>query len=118
LTNPTSFNYTFSSPASPSSKPEPELFALDKLTSFQLPNNQVLARNSRTGKEMVLPQDALNALSFCTNFRTIEEHVETLMEGLDGDPARAAAIREVVQSVHDGGLTISASEICRLWSVY
>jgi hypothetical protein len=113
LTNPTSFNYTFSSPASPSSKPEPELFALDKLTSFQLPNNQVLARNSRTGKEMVLPQDALNALSFCTNFRTIEEHVETLMEGLDGDPARAAAIREVVQSVHDGGLTISASEICR-----
>jgi hypothetical protein len=111
MTNPTSFTYSFSNPGTPPAKPEPELFALDKLSHHTLPDNQVLVRNPRTGKEMILPQDAVNALNFCTDFRTIEQHVDVLMEGLDGGPARAAAIRAVVQSVHDGGLTISAREI-------
>jgi hypothetical protein len=35
------------------------------------------------------------------------------MKGSDGSPERAAAIRQVVQSFRDGGLTISAAEICK-----
>jgi hypothetical protein len=61
-----------------------------------------------------VPADHVNPLiGYCSVFRTLDEHVAELMKGSDGAAARAAAIRQVVQSFRDGGLTISAAEICR-----
>lgn len=117
VTKPTStFSYTFSmggdSPVAQEQELEQELFALDQLNEVQQPDGSILARNTRVGKEMVLPQEVLNAMSHCCDFRTMEEHVATLMDGNDPEAGRADAIRSVVQSVHDGGLTVSAKDIC------
>jgi len=110
---PTSFSYTFSGPGPKGPAPEAELFAMDQWNEFRLPGGQVLARNPNTGKEMVLPQEVVTAMSYCREFRSLAEHVDVLMEDLDGDPARAAAIESVVKSIRDGGLTVSARDICR-----
>lgn len=115
MTDPTSFSYTFSANPPPrQTKRTAGLFAVDQLSEFPIGGDQVLARNLRNGREMALPADHLNTLvGFCSVFRTLDEHVAELMEGSDGAPERAAAIRGVVQSFQDGGLTISAEEVCR-----
>lgn len=115
MNDPNSFSYTFSAnPAPRRPAPGAGLFAVDALSEFPLGGDQVLARNPRNGREMVLPADHLKTLvDHCSRFRTLEEHVAELMEGSDGAPERAAAIRAVVQSFRDGGLTLSAAEICR-----
>jgi len=115
MNDPTSFDYTFSaSPTSRAPQAEPELFAVDRLSDFPLSTEQVLVRNPRNGAERVVPGDHFNTLvNFCSVFRSLDEHVAELMAGSDGAPARAAAIRQVVQSFHDAGLTLSATEICR-----
>jgi len=110
------FSFTFSmggdSPVKKKQELEQELFALDQLSEVQQPDGSILARNPRTGKEMVLPSEVINAMSYCSDFRSMDEHVAVLMEGNDPEPGKADAIRSVVQSVHDGGLTVSAKDIC------
>ena len=114
MTDPTTFSYTFSAnPAPKRPGPAPELFAVDKLSEFPLGIDQVLARNPRNGRELALPVDHVKTLvGFCSVFRMLDEHVAELMKGSDGSPQRAAAIRQVVQSFRDAGLTLSAQDIC------
>lgn len=90
-----------------------ELFAVSPLTEFHLGGETMLARNALTGRSMALAAEVVNALSYCTTFRTLDEHVAELMAGSDGTPERAHAIRSILQSVRDGGLTLSAADLCR-----
>ena len=117
VTKPTStYSCTFSmggdSPVRKEQEQEQELFAMDQLSEVQQPDGSIIARNPRTGKEMVLPLEVINAMSYCSDFASMDEHVANLMEGNDPEADKAGAIRSVVQSVHDGGLTISAKDIC------
>lgn len=99
--------------------PESDLFAVDRLSDFGLSDSglsgeQLLARNPRTGGELVMPGEHFNTLvNCCSVFRSLDEHVAELMEGSDGAPQRAAAIRQVLQSFRDAGLTLAAADICR-----
>jgi hypothetical protein len=114
VTESTTFTYTF--PAGPPEPPkvDVDLFAVDSLSEFSINDNQTLLRNPRTGRELVVPADHVNPLiGYCSVFRTLDEHVAELMKGSDGSSQRASAIRQVVQSFRDGGLTLSAAEICR-----
>jgi hypothetical protein len=114
VTNPTTFSYDFSVNPAPGRKDSvPEFFAVDALSEWPLGSNQVSVRNPRNGRELTVPGDHSSTLvAHCSVFRTLDEHVAELMAGSDGAPARAAAIRKVVESFRDGGLTISAAEIC------
>jgi hypothetical protein len=115
MTDPQTPSCTFSGGPTPAQKrPEPELFAVDKLSAHGLSSEQLLARNPRTGGELVMPGDHFKTLvDFCSAFRTLDEHVAELMAGSDGSPQRAAAIAQVVQSFRDAGLTLSAAEVCQ-----
>ncbi|MGD8578520.1 MAG: hypothetical protein PVI46_04275 [Lysobacterales bacterium] len=95
-----------------SAPPPPELFAVGKLSEFPLPDHTVLVRNPANGRTLRLPEEVASALTFCDAYRTLEEHTDELMKGSDGSPDRRRAIREVVKSVHDGGLTSSARSLC------
>lgn len=91
----------------------PELFAVAALSEFHLDGEAMLAFNPRSGCRMALAAEVLNALSYCTVFRTLDEHVAELLSDSDGAAERARAIRAILQSVHDGGLTLSAAELSR-----
>ena len=106
------FSYSFSLGGDSPVEQEQELFALDQLSEVEQPDGAILARNPRTGREMVLPLEVLNAMSYCSDFRSMDEHVAMLMEGNEPDAGKADAIRSVVKSVHAGGLTVSAKDIC------
>jgi hypothetical protein len=105
-----SFSYSIGGPAAVAQ--EPELFAIGKLSEFQFWEDLILARNPRNGKKMALHSEVMNAMTFCGSFRSLDDHVSILMEGSDGSIERARAIRSVMKSVHEGGLTLSAKKIC------
>jgi hypothetical protein len=114
MTAPTTFRYSYSGRREEPDRSAADLFALAPLDDYGLGGDQVLARNARSGAEMTLPQEYFDVLrAYCSHFRTLDEHVEELMAGSDGDPQRAEAIRGVVQAVHAGGLTLSAQAVCR-----
>jgi len=115
MNDPNAFSYSFSAkPAPKRPAPDAELFAVDQLSQFVLDNDRLLARNPRTGGELAMPAEHFNTLvAYCSAFRSLDEHVAELMEGSDGSPQRAAAIRQVVQSFRDARLTLSAQDICR-----
>jgi len=109
-----SFSYTFSTRTARSGPLHRlELFAVDQLSEFPLGDDEVLVRSARTGQQKAVPADyARTLVNYCSVFRNLDEHVARLMEGSDGAPTRAEAIRNVVRSFRDGGLTVSAAEIC------
>jgi len=91
---------------------EAALFAMAPLAEYHLGGGTLLARNVLNGRQMPLPAEVLNALSHCHRFRSLDEHVTDLMEGSDGSPERARAIRGIVQQVREGGLTLAAADLC------
>ena len=60
---------------------------------------------------MTLPAQVFNAISYCHAFRTIDEHVADLARGNPGARGQEGTIRNILQSVIDGGLMQSAAEI-------
>ena len=89
------FSYSFSLGGDSPVEQEQELFALDQLSEVEQPDGAILARNPRTGREMVLPLEVLNAMSYCSDFRSMDQHVAMLMEGNEPDDGKADAIRSV-----------------------
>lgn len=85
---------------------------MDKWSETALPDGNILVRNPRNGKQMMLPAEIINAMSYCNRFRTLDEHVDELMGDSGQEPERRKSIRSVIQSLHEGGMTISAQEIC------
>ncbi len=108
------FSYSFSSrSARGGPQSQPGLFAVDQLSEFPMGDDEFLLRNPRTGQQALVPADyARTLVNYCSVFRSLDEHVAKLMEGSDDAPVRREAIRKVVQSFHDNGLTVSAREIC------
>ena len=88
---------------------EEDRFAVDELAGHELPDGTVIARNRRTGAQMPLPGEVFNAVSHCDSFRTMEGHIADLA----GPAARGreGEIRQILQSVIDAGLTLSAAAI-------
>lgn len=66
MTNPITFNYSFSAnPAPRRPQPESDLFAVDKLSEFPLGGDQILARNPRNGREMVFSSSLIRRAGPC-----------------------------------------------------
>ena len=88
---------------------EADRFAIDDLAGHDLPDGTVVARNRRSSAQMALPGQVFNAITHCVSFRTMEEHIANLA----GPQARGreGEIRQILQSVIDGGLMLSASAI-------
>lgn len=85
-------------------------FAIDDLAGHDLPDGTIVARNRRSGAQMPLPGEVFNAISYCDAFRTMDGHIAHLA----GPNARGREeeIRQILQSVIDGGLMLSAAAIC------
>lgn len=112
MTSTTSFTYDIQATQSLGGTQQPELFALAPVTKFSLPDHTVLVRNPQNSREMVLTAEVMSAMDRCDTFKTLDEHVSVLMEGGDQSNNKRNAIADVVRAVHQGGLTVSAGEIC------
>ncbi len=84
-------------------------FAIDDLAAHDLPDGTVVARNRRTGAQMTLPGEIFNVLTHCHVFRTMEEHIAHVAG--PGARGREREIRNILQTVINGGMALSAAAI-------
>lgn len=84
------------------------LWAFDRCTVYPLPENRVLVRNARTGRQAVLTPDVYHALTGCREFRTLDEHAQHLAAHNPALSGQQTAVQQVLESVRKDGLLISA----------
>lgn len=108
----TSISLSYTPDPSPNRPSTPEdLWSFAGVNSFSGPSGTVILQNRRTDARMIVTSDVAQALSFCTHFRTIAQHVEGIeahMPALRGQPE---AIRGALQNVRDHGLLQSAKAL-------
>lgn len=106
------FSFSYDVPASqPASQVEPELLIFDDCHVFQLPDNRVLVRGKRTGNQTLLTNDVLYSLHQCDSFRTLEQHIKHLATSIPELEGQEADIRQILTSVQQAGLMVSAREL-------
>ena len=94
------------SPQSPT-----DFFAVDVLSEQALPDGNLLARNARNGRALVLPPDVFDALGSCRAFRTLDQHVAALTSAHPESAGREGDVRALLQHVRRAGLTQEASDV-------
>jgi len=89
----------------------PDLVAIDLCKAYPVPGGKLLLHNTRTGKRaMVLPEVYASLLS-CKQFRTLDQHVATIIDRNPGMQGQQTDIRNVLKSMLDSGIMVSARNI-------
>lgn len=93
-------------------KPLPDLVVFDLCKAYPVPGGNLLLRNPRTGKRAMVTEDVFAALVSCHQFRTLDHHVARLIQSNPGMQGQEVDMRDVLQSMLDSGMMISARQIC------
>ncbi|MEM1411376.1 MAG: hypothetical protein AAGH19_03380 [Pseudomonadota bacterium] len=84
------------------------LYAFDLCHAYPLPGGRRLVRNPRNGRHALLTPDVYGALLGCRRFQTLTDHAERLVSHNPALTGQEADVRNVLASVRDDGLMISA----------
>lgn len=93
-------------------KPLPDLIAFDQCNAYPVPGGNILLRNSRTGKREMITSDLFATLVNCEKFATLDEHVARIVKLNPGMSGQEANIRQVLKSMVDAGMLVSAKGYC------
>ena len=108
-------DFSMNVPVSPDSsgfKPLPDRVAFDLCNVYPVPGGNLLLRNRRTGKQAVVMPEVHATLASCDQFRTLDEHVARLIANNPEMQGQQANIRQVLQSMLDNGIMVSARTFC------
>lgn len=84
------------------------LFALDPCAAYPLPENRLLVRNPRHGRQAILTPDVYHALLDCREFRSLDAHAAHLAATNPALANQQQHIRQVLEKVRGDGLLVSA----------
>ena len=93
-------------------KPLPDLVAFDLCKAYLLPGGNLLLRNTRTGERAMVKPDVYTALLSCNQFRTLDKQIERIIASNPGMQGQQSNMRDVLQSMLDSGIMISARKTC------
>lgn len=93
-------------------KPLPELMAFDICRAYPVPGGNLLLRNSRTGHREMITPEVFATLINCKTFRTLDEHVDHVIKLNPNMQGQQADIRQVLKSMLDNGVMVSARVFC------
>lgn len=93
-------------------KPLPELIAFDICRPYPVPGGNLLLRNSRTGHREMITPEVFATLVNCKTFRTLDEHVDHIIELNPDMNGQQADIRQVLKTMLDSGVMVSAKTFC------
>jgi len=89
-----------------------QLIAFTNCERVELGNNSVLLLNRNNGKQMTISPEVATALTYCTSFKTLQEHAQTLVSSIPQLKGQLADVAKVLNMVNDAGLMLSAQTVC------
>lgn len=105
------YNYSFSYNLNPATQApaEEEFIAFEDCLEFPLPEQRVLIRGKHSGKHIIVTNDVAYSLRLCREFRTLPEHMQHLAQEIPELQDEPEDIRQVLDSIRQAGLMLSAS---------
>jgi len=92
--------------------PQTELYAFDLFKVFKVSDNNLLVRNSRTGKFAAARQDVYAILASCLKFKTVQQHAAWLVRNVPELKGHLEELKGMLLESVRNGMLVSASEIC------
>ena len=112
MTDKTSFSLDFTIDPASSFKPLPDLVAFDLCRAYPVPGGNLLLHNTRNGKRAMVMPEVHASLLRCGQFQTIDQHVANIIESNPSMQGQQADMHNVLQSMLDAGIMISAKQLC------
>jgi len=92
-------------------KPLPDWVAFDLCKAYPVPGGNLLLHNTRNGKRAMVKSEVYASLLRCSQFKTLDQHAAHIIELNPGMQGQQTDIRNVLESMLDSGMMISAKEI-------
>jgi hypothetical protein len=107
-----SYSYEVGSPPNQTANSEREgLFAFTGCELIAIGDTGTLLLNRANGRELVVTNEVATALTYCSRFRTLSEHAQTLTDTIPQLQGQLEDVKNVLAMVHDGGMLLSASDV-------
>ncbi len=88
------------------SNTEHKRFAFDICSTFNLPNNTILARSNKTDIQRSIHKNACSLLEHCTEFRTLDDHFDNLAKIFPDIKNNPNEIKQILQETQQAGLMV------------
>ena len=112
MTDKTGFSLGMSVNPTVSFKKLPDRIAFDLCRAYPLSGGKMLLHNTRNGKRTTVTPALYASLLHCSQFKTMEEHVASIIESNPGMQGQQADIMKVLQLMLDSGIMVSAKDTC------
>jgi len=112
MTDKTSFSLDINVDPASGFKQLPDRVAFDLCKAYPVPGGNLLLHNTRNGKRAMVMPAVHASLLRCSHFRTIDQHVADIIECNPDMQGQEADMRNVLQSMLDGGMMVSAKKLC------
>jgi hypothetical protein len=89
----------------------PGLWAFDDCAVFSLPRQKLLLKSRRTGNTVVVTPEVAQALQFCRQFKSLDEHVTAVKQANPALAEHQAEIAQVFTRFIQQGFMISAKDL-------
>lgn len=105
-----SYSYQLSSPPPPPPADD-GLLAFSGCEMIDLGNGSVLLLNRDNGRQLGVARELATALTYCTTFRTLQEHARHLTSTIPQLQGQLEDVSKVLASIRDAGLLLRAQTI-------
>ncbi|MCH9697794.1 MAG: hypothetical protein K0U68_06810 [Gammaproteobacteria bacterium] len=102
---------SFSISSNSQTKPQADYYAFDQCAAFSLPDGMVMLNSYRTGKRILMPADSVGLLSQCTTFKSIDAHIEHLINIEPGVAEHKQQISQIFEDLKHQGMLESAQQL-------
>jgi len=105
--------FSLDMPVNPASgfKPLPDWVAFDLCKAYPVPGGNLLLHNTRNGKRAMVQPSVYASLVNCNQFQTLDQHVANIIDRSPGMQGQQADIRNVLSTMLDAGVMVSAKKI-------
>lgn len=112
MTHKTDFSMDITVQPGSGFKPLPDRVAFDLCKAYPVPGGNLLLHNTRNGKRAMAMPAVYASLLSCQQFQTLDQHVANIIDSNPGMQGQQADIRDVLQSMLDSGIMVSAKKTC------
>ena len=112
MTDKTHFSLDITVDSTSGFRPLPDLVAFDLCKTYSIPGGNLLLHNTRNGKRAMVMPEVYASLLRCGEFQTIDQHVANIIESNPDMQGQQADMHNVLQSMLDAGIMISAKKLC------
>ena len=90
----------------------PDWVAFDLCQAYPLPGGDLLLHNTQNGKRVMVKHEVYASLLRCRQFKTLDQHTANIIELNPGMQGQQDDIRNVLKSMLEGGIMLSAKSAC------